>query len=79
MQTIKSVGVLSVAKITCAIHTVFGLLFAPIFLFIGMIGSMAGQRPNPFGAIEGVAMAVIMPVFLWRVRLHFCSHRGVPL
>jgi hypothetical protein len=63
MKTIKSVGVLSVAKIMGAIQAIFGLLFAPIFLLMGVIGSMAGQRVNPFGAIGGVAMAVILPFF----------------
>lgn len=63
MQIIKSVGVLSVAKIMGAIYLVMGLLFSPIFLFMGMLGSMLGQRPNPLGAIGGVAMAIIMPIF----------------
>jgi hypothetical protein len=63
MQTIKSIGVLSVAKISGAVYAVLGLLFAPMFLLIGTISSMAGQHPNPFGAIGGVAMAVVLPVF----------------
>ncbi len=62
MKTVKSVGVMSVAKIMGVIQAIFGLLFAPIFLLMGVVGSLAGQRPNPFGAIGGVAMAVIMPV-----------------
>ncbi len=63
MKTIKSVGVLSVAKIMGAVYAVLGLLFAPMFLLIGAVGSMAGQHANPFGAIGGLAMAVIMPFF----------------
>src|ERR1700674_5441765 len=62
MQTIKSVGVLSAAKIGGAVYAVLGLLFAPMFLLIVTIASMSGQRPNPFGAIGGVAMAVLCPI-----------------
>jgi hypothetical protein len=63
MKTIKSVGVMSVAKITAAIQAVFGLLFAPIFLLFGALGSLAGQHVNPFGAIGGLALAIMMPIF----------------
>ena len=63
MKTISSVGVMSVAKIAGAIQAVFGLLLAPMFLLIGMVSSMGGQRPNPFGAIGGMALAVIAPIF----------------
>ena len=62
MKTLKSVGVMSVAKMAGAIHVALGLLLAPAFLMMGMIGSMAGQHPNPFGAIGGVALAVIAPI-----------------
>ncbi|MCU1297021.1 MAG: hypothetical protein JWO91_1299 [Acidobacteriaceae bacterium] len=68
MQTIKSIGVLSVAKISGAVYAVLGLLFAPMFLLIGTISSMAGQHPNPFGAIGGVATAVVLPVFYGVIR-----------
>jgi hypothetical protein len=66
MQTIRSVGVLSVAKIMGAIYFVLGLLFVPFFLFVGAMTSMAGAHNSPFaalGAISGIAMAVIVPIF----------------
>jgi hypothetical protein len=47
MKTIKSVGVLSVAKIMGAVYAVLGLLFAPMFLLIGAVGSMAVNVPIP--------------------------------
>ena len=62
MQILKSVGVLSAAKISGVLYAILGLFFAPMFLLMGFIGSMAGQRPNPFGAIGGVAMAVLFPI-----------------
>ena len=62
MQILKSVGVLSAAKISGVLYAALGLLFAPIILVAGLIGSMAGQRQNPFGAIGGVAMAVLFPI-----------------
>ncbi len=62
MKTLKSVGVMSVAKMAGAMHVALGVLFAPVFLIMGMIGSMAGQHPSPFGAIGGVALAVIAPI-----------------
>jgi hypothetical protein len=65
MHTIKSVGVLSVAKILGAIHAVFGLVCMPFFLLIGLIGSMVPNQHgrNPFGAIGGIVMDLFLPVF----------------
>src|ERR1700732_1901109 len=62
MQIVKSVGVLSAAKISGATYAVLGLLFAPMFLLMGTIASMSGQRWSPFGALGGVAMAVLFPI-----------------
>ena len=44
MHIIKSVGVLSVAKIMGLIQACFGLAFAPFFLLIGLLGSLTGQE-----------------------------------
>jgi hypothetical protein len=62
MHIIKSVGVLSVAKILGLIYGCMGLIFAPFFLLIGLVGSMAGQKSSPFAGIFGVGFAVLMPV-----------------
>ena len=48
MHTIKSVGVLAVAKILGLVYGCTGLLFAPFFLFFGLIGSAAGQGNSPY-------------------------------
>src|ERR1035438_9179768 len=47
MHIIKSVGVLSVAKILGLVYGCMGLLFAPFFLLFGLIGSVAGQGRSP--------------------------------
>jgi hypothetical protein len=61
MHIIKSVGVLSVAKILGLVYGCMGLLFAPFFLLFGLIGSVAGQGKSPFAGIFGVVFAILMP------------------
>jgi hypothetical protein len=62
MQIIKSVGVLSVARIMGLIYACMGLIFAPLFLLVGLVGSMAGQQKGPLAGIFGVFFALFMPV-----------------
>ena len=62
MHVIKSVGVLSVAKIMGLTYGCMGLLAAPIFLLFGLIGSLAGQDKTPFAGIFGVVLAILMPI-----------------
>ena len=62
-QTIKSVGVLSVAKILGVMYFAMGLLVAPLFLMIGLVGSLANKGSNPFGPAVGVVLAFTIPVF----------------
>jgi hypothetical protein len=44
MHIVKSVGVMSVAKIMGLIYGCMGLIFVPLFLLVGLVGSMAGQQ-----------------------------------
>jgi len=62
MHVIKSVGVLSVAKILGLIYACMGLLFAPMFLLIGAVGAALGQQRSPLAGIFGIGFAVLMPV-----------------
>ena len=62
MRIIKSVGVFSVAKVMGAMYGLLGLIFIPIFLLVGMAGSMAGGRSNPFGALGGLMLGILAPV-----------------
>ena len=65
MHRIKSVGVLSVAKISGLCYGAMGLIFVPFFLLIGVIGSVAGKQQGApgaaFGAAFGLIFAVLMP------------------
>ena len=62
MHTIKSVGVLSVAKILGVLYFALGLIFMPIFLLAGLAGMMAGGREAAFSGITGIVLAIMMPV-----------------
>jgi hypothetical protein len=66
MHIVKSVGVLSVAKIMGLIYGCMGLIFAPLFLLMGLMGSAFGQQNSPlagiFGVGFGIGFAVLMPV-----------------
>ena len=62
MHIVKSVGVLSVAKILGLMYGCMGLIFAPLFLMIGVLASAAGQRNNPLAGIFTVGIALLLPV-----------------
>jgi hypothetical protein len=62
MHIVKSVGVLSVAKIMGMIYGCLGLIFVPFFLLFGLIGSLAGQQKTPFAGVIGIVLALLMPV-----------------
>jgi hypothetical protein len=61
MHIVKSVGVLSVAKIMGLVYGCMGLIFAPIFILIGL-GSAFAQHNNPLAGIFGIGFAVFMPL-----------------
>jgi hypothetical protein len=62
MHIVKSVGVMSIAKIMGLIYACIGLILSPLFLLIGLLGSMAGQSKTPFAGMFGVVFAVLLPV-----------------
>jgi hypothetical protein len=62
MHILKSVGVMSVAKIMGLLYACMGLMFIPIFLLFGLLGTFAGQDKTPFAGIFGVVLAILMPV-----------------
>jgi hypothetical protein len=62
MHILKSVGVMSVAKIMGLIYGCLGLIFAPFFLLFGLLGSLAGQGKTPFAGIFGFVFAILMPI-----------------
>jgi hypothetical protein len=62
VHIVKSVGVLSVAKIMGLLYACMGLLFVPFFLLFGMLGTLVTPDRNPFAGVFGVVMAIFMPV-----------------
>ncbi len=65
MHILKSVGVMSVAKISGFLYACMGLIFVPFFLIIGIAGSVVGQKDTPFApfaGLFGIVMAVLMPL-----------------
>jgi hypothetical protein len=71
MHRIKSVGVMSVAKVMGLIYGALGLLVVPIFLVIGLASSMAVRQaqaatgtnfPAAMGPIFAVLMAIAAPI-----------------
>jgi hypothetical protein len=67
MHIIKSVGILSVAKILGLIYGCMGLIVAPFFLLMGLMGSAFGQQQKSplagaFGVGFGIGLAVLAPV-----------------
>jgi hypothetical protein len=62
MHIIKSVGVLSAAKIMGLIYGCLGLIFIPFFLLIGLLGSLAGKQQSPFAGVIGLVLAFCLPI-----------------
>jgi len=63
MHAVKSIGVLSCARMSAAVYGVLGLLLMPIFLLMALAGAFAGSRHNPLAGALGVVFALVMPVF----------------
>jgi hypothetical protein len=63
MHIIKSVGVLSCAKVFAVIHAAIGLILVPFFLLMAMVGALAGPKAgNALSAAVGVVIALFLPV-----------------
>ena len=63
MTRIKSVGVMSFAKIAGLGYFALGLLLAPLYLFIGLMASIAGRQAGgpQFPAALFVVLAILSP------------------
>lgn len=62
MHVLKSVGVLSVARMMGVLYGCLGLIFIPFFLIFAMVGTFAGQKTAPFAGVIGVMFAIALPV-----------------
>jgi len=64
MHTVKSVGVMSVAKIMGLVHACLGLMLAPLFLLWSLFPAATNQQQNPaLAGFFGVGMAIVAPIF----------------
>lgn len=64
MHVIKSVGILSCAKIAAAIQAAMGLIIMPFFLLVAMVGAVAGTRATDrLSSAIVVVVALFLPVF----------------
>jgi hypothetical protein len=61
MFHLKSVGVLSVAKVMGCMYAIIGLIAMPFILLISLLGAMAGNKENPLGAMGATVVAIMMP------------------
>ncbi len=63
MYIVKSVGVMSAAKIMGLLYACLGLIVVPFVLLGALLGSFAGQNSSPFAGIVGVGLAILAPFF----------------
>ena len=61
MYTLRSVGVLSCAKMMGAIYGALGLLFLPIFLLGGFASMFAGKGSETVPGIMMMAFGILAP------------------
>ncbi len=62
MHILKSVGVMSTAKILGLLYGLLGLIFVPFFLLLGGLGALIGQGNTPFNGIFFFVYAILIPV-----------------
>jgi hypothetical protein len=55
------VGVLSFAKVLGLLYGCLGLLFAPFFFLLGMVGAFAREGRGPFAGF-GMVFAIFLPI-----------------
>jgi len=63
MHVVKSVGVMSVAKIMGLVYGCLGLIFIPFFLIAGLAGTFANHDKSfPLAGVVGLVIAILMPL-----------------
>jgi|SRR5450432_4199093 len=63
MQRIKSVGILSSAKMACVIYGCIGLIVIPFALIGGLAGLASGNKGGMLGGIGFFVLALLAPIF----------------
>jgi len=62
MRIVKSVGVLSAAKILGTLYACIGLIFVPFGMIIALAGSAVGGQSSLLAGISGVVLAIFLPL-----------------
>jgi len=62
-QTLRSIGVLSCAKIMAAVYFALGLLIVPFLLIGGSAGLLTGSSANMFSSLALILIGVMAPIF----------------
>jgi len=63
MFHLRSIGVLSCAKIFTIVHAVIGILVGFLFLVFGIVGAAVAPSQPKHGMVAIIVLAVLMPVF----------------
>jgi len=63
MYIVKSVGVMSAAKLMGLLYACLGLIIIPFVLLGTLLGSFSGQNNSPFAGIVGLGLAILAPFF----------------
>jgi hypothetical protein len=63
MFRLRSIGVLSCAKIFTVVHAVIGILVGFLFLLFGIFGAALAPGQQKLGTVAVIVLAVLMPVF----------------
>jgi len=63
MFHLRSIGVLSCAKIFAVVHAVIGILVGFFFLLFGVVGAALAPSQQKLGIVAVIVLAVLMPVF----------------
>jgi len=63
MYSLRSVEVMSCAKMMGAIYGCLGLIFLPFLLLAGFVSLLSGQREAALSGVGMMVLAVLAPVF----------------
>ena len=62
MYTLRSVGVLSCAKIMGAIYGCLALILMPIFVLVGFASMLSGKSADSMSGAAVLAFAILLPI-----------------
>ncbi|HYL13298.1 MAG TPA: hypothetical protein VEV41_09685 [Terriglobales bacterium] len=63
MHVIRSVGVLSCAKVVGAIQAAIGIVLMPFFLLAAVVGAFAESKTDQVSSLVFVVFSLFLPVF----------------